>query len=91
MAGNADSEFYEILNCAQLAKRWNVPATWIQEQTRSRAIDPIPCVRLGRYVMFEWLSPALMNWWAARRSPECRGAWARRERAKARNEVLRTP
>ena len=61
-------EVYEVLDSAELARRWSVPVTWIREQTRSRCSDPLPCVRLGKYVRFEWLSPALMKWWAARRT-----------------------
>lgn len=59
---------HEVLDSAELAKRWKVPVTWIREQTRSRASDPLPCVRLGRYTRFEWQSPALTKWWAARRT-----------------------
>jgi len=59
--------FYEVIDAAELASRWRLPKSWILEQTRSRAIDPIPCVRLGRYVRFEWESPTLVRWWEKRR------------------------
>lgn len=62
------SENYEVVDSAGLAERWAVPETWIREQTRSRAEDAIPCVRLGRYVRFEFGSPALQEWWNRRRS-----------------------
>jgi hypothetical protein len=58
---------YEVVDAAELANRWRVPKTWILEQTRSRALEPIPCVRLGRYVRFEWESPSLLKWWERRR------------------------
>lgn len=59
--------FYEVIDAAELAFRWRLPKSWILEQTRSRASDPIPCVRLGRYVRFEWESPPLVRWWEKRR------------------------
>jgi len=63
-----DNRTYEVLDTAELAKRWHVPESWIREQTRCRATDPLPCVRLGRYVRFEWESPKLVAWWAKRRT-----------------------
>jgi hypothetical protein len=59
---------YEVIDAAELGRRWSVGKTWILERTRNRATDPIPCVRLGRYVRFEWGSPALLAWWAKRRT-----------------------
>jgi hypothetical protein len=61
-------QIYEVIDSAELAKRWNLPESWIREQTRHRAADPIPCVRAGRYVRFEWGSPKLLAWWAKRRT-----------------------
>jgi hypothetical protein len=62
----AASPFFEVLTAGDLAKRWRVPETWIREQTRSRCTDPIPHVRLGRYVRFCWNSPELLAWWKRR-------------------------
>jgi hypothetical protein len=59
--------FFEVIDAGELASRWRIPKSWILEQTRTRAIEPIPCVRLGRYVRFEWNSPALLRWWEKRR------------------------
>lgn len=59
---------FEVVNAAELGRRWGIPKSWIMEQTRNRATDPIPCVRLGRYVRFEWNSPALLRWWQKRRT-----------------------
>jgi hypothetical protein len=55
---------YELLTAEDLAKRLRVPASWIREQTRSRnlADDPLPHLRLGRYVRFQWGSPELQAW-----------------------------
>ncbi len=50
----------EIVDAKELASRWQVPVSWIREYTRpDRTDDPIPHVRLGKYVRFEWGSPAL--------------------------------
>ena len=57
-----------IIDSDELARRWNLPATWIREQTRSRALDPIPHLRMGRYVRFEYGSPDLAKWLERRRS-----------------------
>jgi hypothetical protein len=47
-----------LLTPAQLAERLAVPASWIKEKTRQRARerddDPLPTVRLGKYVRFDW-------------------------------------
>jgi hypothetical protein len=47
-----------LLTPAQLAQRLAVPVTWIREKTRERArvrdADPLPTVRLGKYVRFDW-------------------------------------
>jgi hypothetical protein len=52
----------EIIDSEELAKRWRLPKSWIQEQTRSRASDPIPCLRFGKYCRFAWDSPELNAW-----------------------------
>lgn len=58
----------EIIDVRELARRWQVPASWVREYTRpERTDDPIPHVRLGKYVRFEWGSPRLEEWFARRR------------------------
>ena len=59
---------YDFLDCASLAKRWKVPESWVRDQVRSRAADPIPHVRFGRYVRFEWQHPDLIEWLKRRRT-----------------------
>jgi len=53
-----------LIDSAELAERWRVPESWIRNRTRARTPkeERIPCVRLGRYVRFEWGSPRLQNW-----------------------------
>jgi len=63
-----DKVGFEVIDAIELARRWHIPVSWIREQTRTRAADPLPCVRLGRYVRFEWGSPSLLQWWAKRRA-----------------------
>ena len=56
------AEDLEIIDCNELAKRLNLPPSWVRDQVRSRAADPIPCMRFGRYVRFEWHHPDLTAW-----------------------------
>jgi hypothetical protein len=53
---------YEFLDSRELAFRWNLPESWIREQVRKRAIDPIPHLRFGKYVRFRWGSSELEEW-----------------------------
>lgn len=49
----------EIIDSAELAKRWKVPTGWIRKWTQEGyTADRIPHVKLGKYVRFEWGSPA---------------------------------
>jgi hypothetical protein len=47
-----------LLTPAELAARLAVPPTWIREKTRTRGRlrdrDPLPVVRLGKYIRFDW-------------------------------------
>lgn len=56
-----------LLTPAQLAERLSVPPTWIKEKTRQRArirdTDPIPFIKLGKYVRFDW---ATVQAWLSR-------------------------
>jgi hypothetical protein len=49
----------DLLTPAQLAERLQVSASWIFEQTRKRARvrngNPLPCIRLGKYIRFSWV------------------------------------
>ena len=61
-------KFYEVITSEELAARWRVPPSWIREQTRRRCVDPLPCLRFGRYVRFQWTSPDLEAWLKRRQS-----------------------
>jgi len=56
------NEDFELIDSAELAKRWSLPESWIRDQVRSRAVDPLPCVKFGKYIRFAWRSPELNNW-----------------------------
>lgn len=57
---------FEVIDRRELARRWNVPASWISENTRSRAKDKIPHVKFGRYTRFLWGDPRLAAWFERR-------------------------
>lgn len=40
-----------LLNAKQLASRLSVPVSWVYQRS---ATDGIPCVRVGRYVRFDY-------------------------------------
>lgn len=58
-----------LLTPEELAAKLAVPPSWVRERTRERARiregDPLPCIRLGRYVRFSW---AQVEAWVIRQS-----------------------
>jgi hypothetical protein len=58
----------EIIDSTELAKRWGVPETWVRDQVRRRAQDPIPHIRFGKYIRFEWGGEPLEQWVARHRT-----------------------
>jgi hypothetical protein len=59
---NIQMDNHEIIDVDELSKRLRLPASWLREQTRSRAADKIPHLRFGRYVRFAWGSSDLREW-----------------------------
>jgi hypothetical protein len=57
----------EIIDSKELATRLRVPESWVRDRVRARSDDPLPHVKIGRYVRFEWGSPDLVEWWARHR------------------------
>jgi hypothetical protein len=55
---------HEIIDANELAKRLNLPESWIRSGTRERTPrdQRIPHLRLGRYVRFLWGDPELDAW-----------------------------
>jgi hypothetical protein len=66
MSPKAETGEFELIDAVELAGRWRVPGSWIRNRTRTRtpAHERIPCVKLGRYVRFEWGSARLSEWLA---------------------------
>lgn len=42
----------ELLTVDELAVMLKVPKGWVYEHTRRGCRDPLPCVRLGKYLRF---------------------------------------
>ena len=59
----------EVIDAPELAKRRRVPESWIRSKVRARTVtaEQIPHLQFGRYVRFEWGSPALETWLAGHR------------------------
>jgi hypothetical protein len=49
----------------QLADRWNVPVSWVYNQTRQRGPNAIPKLKLGKYCRF---IPEVVDAWLEARS-----------------------
>jgi len=57
----------EVIDAAELAQRWRVSRKWVFNHSRpGYANDPIPHVKLGRHVRYDWGSPQLAAWWSRR-------------------------
>jgi len=69
LMSQAGRNHHELIDSVELAARWRVPESWIRNHTRARTPkeERIPCLRLGRYVRFEWGSPWLAEWLAKKR------------------------
>ena len=55
---------HEIIDSAELAKRLGLPESWLRSAARERTprARRIPHIKFGRYVRFEFGSPALEEW-----------------------------
>jgi hypothetical protein len=43
-----------ILTLGELAQRLKVSPRWVYEKSRRRCQNPLPCIRIGRYLRFDW-------------------------------------
>jgi hypothetical protein len=57
---------YEHLDAKGLSGRWKLPASWIRYHT-TQGDDPIPHIKFGKYVRYQWGHPALAEWLERRR------------------------
>lgn len=46
----------QILTLTELAERLKVSERWVYEKTRRRSQNPLPTIRIGRYLRFNWIS-----------------------------------
>ena len=51
--GEGKMQAEELITVQDLAKRLNVPVSWIYQRTR-RGQHSIPHMKLGKYVRFSW-------------------------------------
>jgi hypothetical protein len=58
----------KLVDLGELAKLWNLPKTWLHHATRAGAADPLPCVRLGKYVRVDLGDPRLAAWLSRRKA-----------------------
>jgi hypothetical protein len=56
----------EIIDSEELARRWNLPVSWVRKHTWNGTQDPIPHLKFGRYTRFAWGDAALEKWLARR-------------------------
>ena len=54
--GNSANNPSQILTLAELAQRLKVSERWVYEKSRRRCLNPLPCIRIGRYLRFDWAS-----------------------------------
>jgi|GEM_PF-3602191 len=64
----AEQHIPQLVTLEVLAKRWNIAITWLQHYTRAGVADPLPVIRLGKYVRVDLADPALAAWLNRRRS-----------------------
>jgi excisionase family DNA binding protein len=44
----------QILTMAEVAGRLKVSKRWVYEKCRHRCQNPLPAIRIGRYLRFDW-------------------------------------
>jgi hypothetical protein len=59
----------ELIDARELARRWQLPESWIRAQSRERVPRDrrIPSLRFGRYRRYEFGSARLDEWLAKHR------------------------
>jgi len=46
----------QILTLKEVAERLKVSERWVYEKSRRRCQNPLPAIRIGRYLRFDWTS-----------------------------------
>lgn len=44
----------QILTLPEVAERLKVSQRWVYEKSRKRCQNPLPAIRIGRYLRFDW-------------------------------------
>jgi hypothetical protein len=55
-------ELYPIIDTDDLAAKWKVKPCWVRNHVQPDSDDPIPHLKLGKYVRFQWGHPELIRW-----------------------------
>lgn len=50
----------DLLTVQQLAKRLHVSVAWVYDKTKKGSLHPIPFLRVGHFVRFDWV--AVCEW-----------------------------
>jgi len=58
---------FEVIDSKELARRLVLPESWVRDHVLGRCDDPIPHIKVGRYIRFEWGSRELLEWWSRHR------------------------
>lgn len=58
----------DIITPSELAARLKVPESWVFSKSRARCRNKIPCLRIGRYIRFDWA--AVIQWLREQASTE---------------------
>jgi len=58
----------KLIDLGALAELWSLPKSWLHHQTRAGAVDPLPCVRLGKYIRIDLADPRLAAWLSRRKA-----------------------
>jgi hypothetical protein len=67
-ASQPNGSWYEVVDAEEIARRLKVKPSWVYDQVRSDAEDPMPHLRLGRWVRFQPDSPEFQAWLTRRKS-----------------------
>lgn len=55
----------QILTLSEIAERLKVSERWVYEKSRRRCQNPLPVIRIGRYLRFNWID---VSAWLQRQS-----------------------
>jgi predicted DNA-binding transcriptional regulator AlpA len=65
VAASSQIDPSQILTLSEVAERLKVSERWVYEKSRRRCQNPLPVIRIGRYLRFNWLEVSV---WLHRQS-----------------------